>query len=197
MTITKEVRNIQLIIVLLSSSVISSFVTGYFTNRMTNVKLINDQFNKMLDTYIIENNELKVENRRIVQLEEELYKLRQKVLLLESSTQSIPVPMWLKDIDGTMLSVNPAYEHDFLLPRGYTADQYIGENDFAIWDSATANSFLENDQWVIKNRMTWKGIEYVPDGYGKVHELMIIKYPRYTGGVIVGVGGMAIKKSEY
>ena len=46
--------------------------------------------------------------------------LENKVLLLESAHQSLPVPMWLKAMDGTMLALNPAYERVFLKPNGLT-----------------------------------------------------------------------------
>lgn len=192
----KEFTGIQILILLLTSSVLSSLVTGVAAWSISDNKITSSQIEKILDLYVSENGILKQENKKISDLEREVYELRQKVLLLESSTQNLPIPMWLKDLNGIMLALNPAYEQDFLLPRGFSSREYIGQSDYNIWNKEIADSFTANDRWVIKNKKVFYGYEVVPDGTGKLKTWYIIKYPRYASGVLVGIAGVAIREKQ-
>lgn len=122
--------------------------------------------------------------------------LQQKVILLESDHQDLPLPMWLKDLHGNMLSLNMAYEETFLHPIGKTASEYIGKTDVDIWGKEVGETYLRHDKMVIRTGRTWRGIEEVPDGSGGVVEWSVMKYIRYAGHVKIGVAGLAIPIPE-
>lgn len=193
----KQNDSFRLALAVISSGVLTSLLTAFFTYRAATEQLESDKFIKLIDTYIEENTSLKTENRRIVELEQEVYKLRTQVQVLESATQNLPIAMWTKDVDFVMLAVNAVYEYEFLFPRGLSAEDYVGRTDYEIWDLNTANRFRTNDIWVKKNKKPLKVIEKIPDINGDIHRYLIIKYPRYVGGVYVGQGGLALKLEEF
>lgn len=127
-------------------------------------------------------------------LQKQVNNLRNKLLLLESATNDLPIPMWLKDLDGTMLSLNKAYEWLFLLPNNLRAEDYIGKHDSDVWPEEVAEEFGKNDRTVISNKSVEKFYETVSiDGENK--EFLIIKFPRKVGNTIVGIAGIAIDKN--
>lgn len=135
--------------------------------------------------------------RRIQVLEgfaQEVHELRTKLLLMESAHYDKPIPEWLKDLNGVMLSLNPAYERDFLKPYGVNSSDYIGKMDEEIWDEATAAAFRENDRRALTSPFKWwAGYETVVTKTG--HSLgvfLIFKYVRYSGTIPIGIAGLAL-----
>ena len=192
----KKFSAVQFLVLVLSSSVLAAAVTGFLTYKTSSKEISASQIELILDMYVKENGILKEENKKLADLKREVSDLRQKVLLIESSTQNLPLPMWLKDLGGIMLALNPTYEQEFLFPRGYTAGDYVGQSDHNVWPIEVANSFIANDKWVARNKSVFYGYENVPDAHGELVEWYIIKYPRYASGVLVGIAGVAIKKSK-
>lgn len=130
---------------------------------------------------------------KISVLEQQVEKLYKKIQLLESGHQDLPLPMWLKDPSGTMLAVNIAYEETFLLPRGFTSDDYVGKKDTAVWPAETAKVFAKNDRSVYRSGVIWRGTETMPSAAGDHESWKIIKYVRYSpDGQKIGIAGIAI-----
>ncbi len=67
--------------------------------------------------------------------------LKVKLNLLESAHLDLPVPQWLKDTSGKMLSVNTAYCEIF----GISAENYVGKSDYDVWPKEIADAFMKND----------------------------------------------------
>ena len=118
--------------------------------------------------------------------------LESKVLLLESAHQSLPVPMWLKSMDGTMLALNYAYERVFLHPNNLSTIDYIGKQDHEVWPQEIADAFRIHDIQVQTTNSTLETVETVPVD-GVLTKWHVIKYVRTSDGVPIGIGGIAVK----
>lgn len=106
-----------------------------------------------------------------------------------------PLPMWLKDINGTMLLVNDAYERMFLIPAGLTKEDYIGHNDYDVWDQKTANQFHIHDIGVLSQEVIFNESETFPVN-GVMQTFRVIKYPYYVDGELFGTAGLAIPPAD-
>lgn len=155
-----------------------------------------DDFTRIVETWQKDNERLREENEK---LNEELHKirteladLRAKVILMESAHSDAPLPMWLKDSNGVMLSVNRAYEETFLRPLGKNASQYIGNKDFDIWPIEIAKQYQKNDNDVLRSGFPWRGTEPVLQADGTSENWYILKYVRYAGTIKLGVAGIAV-----
>ncbi|GIV82560.1 MAG: hypothetical protein KatS3mg051_1914 [Anaerolineae bacterium] len=160
------------------------------------LRMLHEQAMRALESRVsllqLDNERLREIEQKASDLEREVQRLRYQVLMLESAHQDLPLPMWLKDRDGRMLALNTEYEREFLIPRGYTRDDYIGQYDSAVWPEGIANIFADNDRYVVRTGDVLHTIEPVPDAEGVPRDWIIIKYPRRVSGVVVGVGGIAI-----
>lgn len=131
---------------------------------------------------------------QMAELQIENTKLKQQLIIMESAHQDLPLPMWIKDPGGVVLSVNPKYEEVFLRPRGHARSDYVGSDDYAIWPEPAAKEFRQNDAQVLATGAIMDAIEHVPNSTGKLVPWRIIKFRRYdlSSGVIIGIAGIAI-----
>lgn len=131
--------------------------------------------------------------KRVFNLEVEKKDLEAKFMIFSSTHDNSPIPAWIKDASGRVLSCNTAYEQAFLTPRGYTMSDYVGHDDFAVWPTNIAEDFRENDEMVRKTRTVWIGEENIENGDGTVTKTRIIKYPRMIPGhkEPFGIAGVA------
>lgn len=154
-----------------------------------------DDFATIVKTWQEDNHRLRTENEslrsRLNRIEEEVYDLRSKVILMESAHTDAPLPMWLKDAKGIILSVNKAYEETFLAGMGKTASDYIGYDDYSVWPDDIAAVYRVNDARVIRGKKPWRGREPVIVN-GNKEDYRILKYPRYAGNIFLGIAGIAI-----
>jgi len=102
--------------------------------------------------------------------------------------------MWLKDKDGVMLAINEKYVDVFLKPRGYEANDYIGNDDYSVWPHDIASQFITHDLRVLSLGETVYFKEKIPDTEGNYIEWIIIKYPRVdkSNNTTLGVAGVAL-----
>lgn len=174
----------------------------FFKNKRQSKRIDFDTILKRLDREIGELKEERVTREkeryemqtRIFQLENQLIALRNKIILLESAHMDSPLPMWLKDTDGTMLALNKPYETLILKPIGKTTEDYIGKNDLEFWGDTIGKIYMDNDEWVMENKKVWKGIEPLRIK-GKMDEIVVFKYPRYSSKILIGTAGIAVPKS--
>lgn len=131
----------------------------------------------------------------ILDLKDKINGLENNILLLESAHQDLPIPMWLKDFKGNMLSVNLAYETIFLKPIGKERKDYVGKSDYDIWPKEIAEVFMKNDILIRRKREPRLITENIPDAMGKLIEWNILKYPRMSGNQLIGIAGIAIPKN--
>lgn len=107
-----------------------------------------------------------------------------------------PEPMWLKGLDGIMISLNDAYEQVFLLPQGFTRDNYIGFPDEVIWGANIAAKFAEFDKRARRDE-TDVIIEEMNNGNTILDNWVFIKMPYWKKGQLIGIAGRAIRKDVY
>ena len=141
------------------------------------------------------NKESRNRMEREVKLQQELAQLRSTLNVMESAHLDLPVPQWLKDTKGKMLALNIEYERKFLIPMGSKREDYINKDDIDIWDKTTSEQFARNDLEVMRNRRVLQTQELI--NFGAHSELWeVLKYPRYAGNILIGIGGIAFKKVE-
>lgn len=195
---------LQTVLSFLGGGVLVGVLTWIINNRKDKregLQLVIDNFtedNKRLRSEMAElKKDLEKEkgerNHIELQLRNEVMQLRNKLLIMESAHLDLPVPQWLKDVDGTMLAINKAYEDQFLEPLGKEASDYIGKTDKDVWEKATAEVFAANDRIVTRSKKPYQTQETI--NLGKHLEVWeILKYPRFSGNTLIGIGGIAFKR---
>ena len=194
-------ENINGITVLLSAVVGAlTWVTSNFVSKRQSKR---DDFKAISDAYTLE---FERQNKKLIDLEariqacadneiEQASKIRNLQLTIKSlSIQGLqlPIPMWMKDELGTMISLNDEYERTFLLPLGKSREDYIGKTDVDFWGKEIGEIYTRNDQVVIHSKKPMVTVEPVNtnDGVSKVY---VIKYPYLISEqYVVGLGGIAI-----
>lgn len=190
---------------IISAAIGGGFLTKLFDYLMNLRKAESDDFDTIVAQWQKDNERLREENKEHERRQNELYKkiaehekklsaLNAKLLVMESSYMHIPLPSWLKDIDGTMLAVNDAYEIYFLIPNGYTKSDYVGKTDSDVWPENIAKQFIESDIKTMQSeKKIWYGKEQiVVKGVDVSDNWRVLKYVRYAGNIAVGVAGIAI-----
>ncbi len=127
---------------------------------------------------------------------EEFHKMSMKLQLMESAHYDLPVPAWLKDTNGVMLAINPAYEELFLTPLGLNPSDYIGKTDVEFWGETIGRPYMVKDQQVFRNGKSELCIETVPLPNKETTRYLILKYVRTAGNVKIGIAGMAFKEMK-
>jgi hypothetical protein len=175
---------------------VGGVVAGLSAHRLGLSKEKRADFQLFADKINEDNDRLRSE---LGALKQEMEVLRQEnirheaqILMLESTHLDHPYPKWIKSIDGTMISLNKAYEVTFLRPLGFIREDYEGFKDDKIYPLEVAKAFREHDLEVIKTGEPWEGTEFVPDGKGNMIEWRILKYPRFHARKVIGIAGEAI-----
>ena len=190
---------------IISAAVGGGFLTKLFDYLMNLRKAESDDFDTIVAQWQQDNERLRQENKEHKDRQDELYKkiaehekklsaLNAKLLVMESSYMHIPLPSWLKDIDGTMLAVNDAYEMYFLIPNGFVKSDYIGKTDSDVWPENIAQEFIGNDILTLQSeKKIWFGKETILIKDVDVSDnWRVLKYVRYAGNIAVGIAGIAI-----
>lgn len=162
---------------------------------MSSKKEKREDFDKIIQVWEEDNARLREQERvnsmTLVALQKEVSSLRAKINLLESTQVDFPFPMWLKDMDLTMLSVNAHFESTFLTPLGKSASDYIGYTDDRVFPKELTDIYEKNDREVLRTRKVFDGEEPVMC-HGTVEQWRVIKYIRYAGGVPIGIAGICL-----
>lgn len=126
-------------------------------------------------------------------LERENSRLLTQFIALSSAHDSSPLPQWVKDENGKMLSLNRAYEKTFLIPNGLTLKDCLHKADRNVWPEEIAEAFRKSDDLVWKTRKIHDLKEPISVN-GKITYIRTIKYPRYAEGIKdpIGISGIAI-----
>lgn len=147
-----------------------------------------ERFTEKLERQIVA---LETENAKVRLLEQDVLNLRNKIILLESAHIDIPIPMWLKDLNGVILALNDEYEKTFLRPNGKSTADCIGKTDTAVWGPQIGAAFHNKHVFVLRTGKVLNGMEKVVIA-GEEVEFLIVSFVRYAGGIKIGTGGMAI-----
>ena len=196
-------ENINGITVFLSGVVgVLTWVTSNFVSKRQSKR---DDFKAISDAYAIE---FERQNKRLIDLEariqacadneaEQASKIRNLQLTIKSiSIQGLqlPIPMWMKDELGTMISLNDDYEKSFLLPLGKSREDYIGKTDVEFWGKEIGEIYSSNDQVVIQSKKPMVTVEPINTVKG-IDKVYAIKYPYLISEqYVVGLGGIAISE---
>lgn len=194
---------LQLISIVIGSGLFTAVFNYFNGNRQQNredfteiIKVIKEDNETLREEKKEREQLLKSHTERLVELERTIQSLQNKIILFESSHFDLPLPMWLKSIEGTMLSVNSAYEETFLEPRGYTMMDIIGKKEVAVWPEDSARAFHKNDQKVLRTKTKWMGKEILSGEEGHPEEWVVLKFVRKSGNTVIGIGGIAFRKIE-
>ena len=181
------------------------FGGGLFTFFIQKKKETRDDFREIINTLSADNTQLRIDLKASVEkleqlraktslLEAKLVQLQNKLVLLENAHIDSPLPMWLKDVDGTILALNQAYETTFLVPMGKTAEECIGLKDSDIWPIEIANQYALHDKLTLSKKVLDTQEDVL---IGNVMETWrVIKYVRSFGKIAIGVAGIAIPEHK-
>jgi len=125
---------------------------------------------------------------------QEIHNLSLKLQLMESAHYDLPIPAWLKDTNGTMLSLNAAYEELFIVPLGKKIEDYVGKTDSEFWGEEIGKEYLLNDLKILRQGKSEIVTETVVMANGEKSQWMILKYPRMAGNTKIGIAGIAFKE---
>ena len=114
------------------------------------------------------------------------------LLYIKSAHYSSPHASWVKNKNGVMMSLNDAYEDNFLKPRGLSKFNYLAYKDKDVWPDSIAEEYAKNDAYVINHKVEWRGYETVIIG-DKVTKWRISKWPIWDDmkREVQGVAGVA------
>lgn len=127
------------------------------------------------------------------EISQENTELRKSLNLLRESYPDLPIPIWLKDHNGIMLSLNSSYEDAFLLPQGKTRSDYVGRYDEDIWGGEISEIFRANDIIAIsKKQISFVFEDFI--GHDLLKNWEFFKYPKFVDGIFIGVGGIALPR---
>lgn len=135
------------------------------------------------------NEECMEENQELMR---ELGILKTNLIVMQASSDSAPFAAWMKNTDGKMIFVNAKYEAKFLLCRGFTKEDYLGKDDYAVWPKEVADSFRKNDAMVLRDGRLYDFYEDVETCDRGTERLRFVKWPRRSGSQIVGIDGMYV-----
>lgn len=102
--------------------------------------------------------------------------------------ENMPLPAWIKDIEGTMRFLNDAYEKIY----GVNKIDYIGKQDSDVWPKDIAEDFKRLDDRVLLGESIEYSVEKVTNraGFRSHDHIHVIKFPLYSGPVVVGIAGI-------
>lgn len=156
-----------------------------------------------MQLYQKDNKELRADVDELKKKTEELegHLLNEKTLRLKMQVQlsvymqahlSMPLPMWVKDKEFRMVSVNKPYWRVFLKPKGIDMHEYSGRNDSEIWGNEVGTLFNRHDRLAKKNGF-WVGRERITvEGADWTEDWVFVKYRLEENDDFVGIGGVAI-----
>ncbi len=98
-------------------------------------------------------------------------------------------PTWLKDTEGRVLYLNPAYCRVFKIAD---PTKYLGMRDDDEWGRGAGKAWRANDEIVMRKRKEMTFEEVTPRG----HFITVRKWPVSVDGHLVGVAGEVLSGSH-
>jgi hypothetical protein len=189
--------NLTAIIVAVITTIFGTAVGYWLKYKAGSRKQYGDEFDRIVRAWQSDNERLRKREqeleKRVEEMERRVNDLSNKLQLMESAHQDLPLPQWLKDKDGTMLALNNAYEQVFLIPNNMERDDYVGRTDKEIWGKEIGAEYQYYDKRALSTRRPVHSIETVKMG-DRTTKWQVYKYPRYAGNALIGVGGLAIQE---
>ncbi len=115
-------------------------------------------------------------------------KVRESLNFVDTVFDSVPVPMYIKDLDGRFLRVNKAFSHAYDLPP----ERILGKTNYDVMSKAAADMHFVQDRRVMESRAT-QTYEASFTVSGRWVELVVNKAPLITGNDrVCGMIGIAL-----
>lgn len=141
----------------------------------------------VFDSYLGISHDITEKNRIARMLEEERVRLNALI-------RTIPDLIWLKDVEGTYLACNPAFELFF----GHKEVEIVGKTDYDFVERSLADFFGQNDLEALKAgkpRTNLEMLTFAGNGYRGLFET--VKTPMLgADGDVIGVLGIARDVTE-
>lgn len=131
------------------------------------------------------------QGEELKRLSERVVLLRAQYLMLENSHINHPYPTWNCDIDGNLMSANPAFEDYFLVPNNKSLADSAGKAIQEIFDTQGATEYILKHRLVLSSKRPWEGVISILIG-DKQKPIDVVLYPQMTGKQAIGVFGMVI-----
>jgi len=181
----------------IGGGVLATILTFWISNKKQNLSefdVIINRYKEMHDDLIKRVDHLEDEQENLsrskLYLEKEIIHLRTQLQLFESSTTSLPLPIWIKDLDGKMLYMNDYCINMVLKPLGMKFSDQVGKTDLEIWGKELADQYRKTDERIIRYKKPIESVEPVLTRAGDVYYVDVIKFPRLFEGIVVGVAGV-------
>lgn len=131
-------------------------------------------------------------NNDIIKTKSDVAILKSNIQILGAIDTDIPLPIWLKDLEGRFLFVNYEYEKLFLHNLGITKEQAIGKTDYELLEKSVARNRRHSDQLAYASESPIV-VEQEYSVAGKPGVWRVVKYKRKLGNSVIGIGGYATK----
>jgi len=142
------------------------------------------------DRIIFLEKDREVERDSKLRLIHEVASLKNKLMVFESSHFDLPLPMWMKDVKGRMIFMNDSCQELILEPLGLKIEDYLGKTDVEFWGEEYGAQFSRTDNKVLRSKKPLDAIHTILDSNKEETSVMVLKYPRFHGNEIIGVGGL-------
>jgi hypothetical protein len=142
------------------------------------------------DRIIFLEKDREVERDSKLRLIHEVASLKNKLMVFESSHFDLPLPMWMKDVKGRMIFMNDSCQELILEPLGLKIEDYLGKTDIEFWGKEYGSQFSRTDNKVLRSKKPLDAIHTILDSNKEETSVMVLKYPRFHGNEIIGVGGL-------
>jgi CRISPR/Cas system-associated protein Csx1 len=179
---------------------------GFFLNYLISRRQTDQsEFEILLKVWKEERDELKLERKELIErersnsaeileLKEELSKLKSKMVLLESAHFDLPLAQCVKDLDGTIILINNEFDKLFLAPYGQTSNSCVGTNGAHIWGIENTKKYRKAELEVIIHKAAKHFIEEGNDIEGNPTKWSTFRYPIFLGEKIIATGLLALDR---
>lgn len=179
---------------------------GFFLNYLISRRQTDQsEFEILLKVWKEERDELKIERREllererinsteIIELKEELSKLKSKMVLLESVHFDLPLAQCVKDLDGTIILINNEFDKLFLAPYGQTSNSCVGTNGSHIWGVPNTKKYRKAELEIILTKSPKHFIEDGMEEDGLPTKWSTFRYPVYLGEKVIATGLLVLDR---
>ncbi len=165
-----------------------------------------DGFSMIFKKYEEDNKRLReaeAENRKeLADLRGQVDELRRRQNLMDGSHSDLPIPHWIKTLDGSLITVNKSCYEVFIEPFGVSELDVVGKTDHEIFPQEIADYITLNDNEMVRKK---RPITFIEDFVilGIPEKWCVIRYPIIKENVVIAKAGVAYKipnhteKNEY
>ena len=175
------------------------YLTIYDITEKHNLEKQNEEYKRNLENLVRDRTSdlrktnllLERENRRIAVAEQ---RLANQLVFFQTIMETIPIPVFIKDLDGKLLECNKAFCDYVYLKK----EEIIGNTSFDIVPEEVARQTVQFDQVIIENPRDIRIEKDYTDIKGTQHYIQYLKSPLFRAdGTINGILGIINDITEY